>query len=74
MRIEQQPKIFQPVKLILETQKEADKLFAILVCAPICKALEFNVEYSLLAPTSSQNYNYYHNKLINIIKPEILDQ
>ena len=64
MRVEvTEPKKFQPVKLVLETQEEVDKLFAIANFTPLAKLLDIENVWELLDVRKSEAYVQYHDLL-----------
>ncbi|MDD5381897.1 MAG: hypothetical protein PHG53_09725 [Phycisphaerae bacterium] len=64
MKVEEiEPKKFQPVKLVLETQDEVDKLYAIANLAPLQNLIGLENMWQLLIRYKSSGYMQYHNLL-----------
>lgn len=57
------PPVFDPVKIVLETQEEVDKVFAMLNYSPIVNALQLGNWYQKLQSYRTENYRNYHDHL-----------
>jgi hypothetical protein len=54
---------FEPVQIVLETQEEVDKLFAIINHSRIADAVDLPNAWELLRPYRSDNYRAFFQKL-----------
>jgi len=66
MKATQQKKFF-PVTVILETQEEVDKVYALLDHAKLNKALDLKGCYSVLTPYRSPFFFTWTNKISGVI-------
>lgn len=59
---------FIPVEIVLESQEEVDKMFAVMNHATLAKALKFSHEdWEQLDKFRSMNYIDFHNALEKVI-------
>jgi len=66
---------FIPITLLLETQEEVDKMFALLNNIPISKAVGLYKGCSeLLEPFTTNAYGLHHDALMGILKGEVKAQ
>jgi hypothetical protein len=57
--------LFQPVALVLETQEEVDKIFALFNFTPLHRAFQFADSYQLLK--KSDGYIKFHDILLSLM-------
>jgi hypothetical protein len=60
---------FVPIKLVLETQEEVDKLFAVFNCCPIADALNLGDTWRILGSfADNEPSKQYHRDLLNAFR------
>ena len=72
MKVQKTPKQFEPISLILETQEEIDKFYAILAHSVFSRKLELGDSYILLSDYKTKEHLKWHNQLSNIVRPSEL--
>lgn len=63
MRVESSKEIFQPIKIVLESQEEVNKLFAIFNYTPISEAVDIPSWWSELRPYKTDDATRFHGHL-----------
>lgn len=59
---------FKPVKLVLETQEEVDKVYSLLNHLDLAECLDIVGIFEILQPYRSKDYTKYHEKLQELLR------